>query len=291
MKKSDEIRREAWALLWREGWLSRFFAVLAVFWLVTLGASLLTQMLFSGDALEPLVTALEGESFADEEALRAFLADQAEALRRVAILLAWSAFVSLVLRGVFSLAFARLELRAARHAAQADWKKGLFAGFRAPLGMAWLWLCQQIRTWWVTGLFVMPALVLFYACLCAGSFRPALLMPLPLAGFSIRAFYRYRQAWYVKAAHEDWPAGRCLAESARLTDGAKMANFRLDCAYWGAIALLAGAGVVLALAPWMLPVSLPVAIVVPVYIGTGQAIFHRELLSRDRGRLATDESI
>jgi uncharacterized membrane protein len=94
------------------------------------------------------------------------------------------------------------------------------------------------------------------------------------------ASYRYSQVWNVRAEHPDWPAGPCLAESARLMDGRKLQRFLLDLSFVGWIllaTLLVGGSLAARFVNWILPLSPFLLLAVAMWMSLARAIFYREV--------------
>jgi len=124
---------------------------------------------------------------------------------------AFETFVTLVFAGIFSYGLTAFALRMVRDDSTCGYAAGAFSGFARPLGLAWLLFRIQLQITLWSFLFLIPGVV---------------------------AYYRYRAAWYLKAEHPDWSAGRCLAESGRVMRGQKGRCFALDCSYWVLISLI-----------------------------------------------------
>lgn len=108
--------------------------------------------------------------------------------------------VSFIISGAAKSGVARVSLRAVR-GEDAEWSRGIFAGFRDPLGM--------LSLSFITFLLVFAGLVLF-------------IVP------GIVVMYGLRQSWFLKAEHPDWPALKCISTSWNAMKGAKAALFWLD---------------------------------------------------------------
>lgn len=103
--------------------------------------------------------------------------------------------------GLFAWAASSVALRAVRDRAQ-GWFAEAFGGFARPVEALALALRLYIQVMFWTFLLVVPGII---------------------------AALRYSQAWFLKVEHPDWPAGRCIAESARMMDGHKAQLVGLQC--------------------------------------------------------------
>lgn len=205
-----EVRKLTWWMLWKGRCFMRFMSVLGVFWLAgllvqNLVCAPLVEAALTGDLTAALAEIQKGAVVAPEELLR--LAKGASALRAVPVL-AFNAFLNFVLTGSLAFAFAKLSLNALDGPSSFSmrvWGRDALSGLKTPFATAWLAFRIWVQMFLWTLLLVVPGLV---------------------------AFYRYRFAWRVFADHPDWPAGKCIAESARMIKGYKRLSLSMDFAYW-----------------------------------------------------------
>lgn len=171
-------------------------------------------------------------------------------------------FMMYILSGILSVGFAFVALKAVRNDDSA-WFRGSFVGFSNPFGMAMLAFRIHFQIFLWSLLFMVPGII---------------------------AFYRYRNAWYIKSDNPDWSAGQCLARSAESMKGRKWAAFSLDCSYWGIItvALLVavmcmlitamGLGFISALSGLLMSW---VFLFAAVYMMLGHAVFYEDIRKID----------
>jgi hypothetical protein len=172
-------------------------------------------------------------------------------------------FITYIFSAIFALGIATATLKAIRD----DEKKWLaisMEGFRRPLESAWLLFLINFKVFLWSLLFVVPGIV---------------------------AAYRYRQAWFIKARHHEWPASRCIARSCEIMDGFKWKAFVFDLSYWGwllLIGLTAGVSIVSANSI-AIAFSTVGAIFVSCYFFAGRAVFYRELCNATAGGTTDNE--
>ena len=309
MKSNLDYRTEAWRLLFGRGW----------FWKLIAGAILLS---LCGQAVNVVISGILGRmEIMDLSAFQRALVEakaSGSALPQLAHgQLAYHLVTSSLLEGFFAIimggiaayGYDVLRSRCLRDD-DTDWLKACFGGFRIPLDLAWLFLRLMLifLGWTLLGLLPFLALAecfapsvslhggLASAVVLAAAISLGLLVLLLLISIP---FYRYRFLFLVKAEHPELSAGDCLRRARALTDGHKMASFRLDCSYWRPITLVLLIGV-LFLACFGAAVALksvsvaacalcvvvgllvflayiPAAIVLAQYISVGQGLFYRDL--------------
>ena len=200
----DEIRAEAWRLLWGGYWFWKVLAVALIFHMLgqTVGGFLqggFTAYFFITCQMR-LADAMSGGG---PESLAGMFSDPAMFVQ-LAVYGVLTAAVSLVV-GSFGEYARRATLLRAAEGRRDGWLEGAFGGLKRPFDTSALNLLQTLLVTLGTLLFVVPGLV---------------------------AVYRYQMAWYLKCDHPDWSAWKCLGESARMMDGRKAQAFALDCSYW-----------------------------------------------------------
>lgn len=240
MQSYDEIRSEAWRLLWKRNW----------FWML-LGTTVLLQFCsqFVMNAVAMALSALEVFDLAsaikyleENNALPTLTASQVWQLATSGAIFLFFAFI---LGGISSYGNAVMLVRAADDRPD-GWLPAAFDGFRRPLELAWMSFLMALvfLVWSALGALLAAALV----CAVPGAIpahKPvltfsdvALVMAGAGAGVLVFAavlgvpFYRYRYAFRLKADHPDWSALRCIRGSHELTRGFKWRVFKLDCSYW-----------------------------------------------------------
>lgn len=263
MRRTREIRREAWTALWKDNWFWRLFAVSALLGFVTGMVVLLVQTGFAlgevtdlGGYLGQIREAREngGVAPAMTPALGLHIAG--------ATLFLW--FIVLVFVSCAQFGVSSVQLKAAR-GQTGDWGADVFAGYRRPLGL----FVQSL----------LQILIILFWTLC-------LVVP------GVIAFYRNRQTMFIRADRPDQGAVDALCASGRLMRGAKWRLFCLDSAFLGyALALVvlevlaeslvkAAGGAVSALMEPVLALCLGAAgVVLGQYFGLAQAIFYRDLVN------------
>jgi len=209
LKTSGEIRATAWKTLCEGRWVTKYLlvamALMVVFGIFQYGWNQAVEAM----GIQTWSMFFDAKLKAMQSGLDLAVPSRAIALRMTEAS-AFEMFISCIVNGIFCFAAAGLLLRAAKGEGE-GWFAKAFGGFKFPLGVAWLYfrLFFQILLWSL--LFVIPG---------------------------VMAYYRYCQCWNLKVENPDWPAGKCLAESARLMDGHKARRFALDLSYWKPIALL-----------------------------------------------------
>ena len=283
MKSANEIRDGAWRLLWHTRWLNRFvFLIVAFSFIRYFAINLAVSLLGSSSALNERLMAAEN--------LQDLIAVLREPyyLRSFLLMMALALFVAMIIDSVASYGLSRIRLSVAKSGDAENWQRKAFSGFRDPLGMFALEMLHGIFVWWPIALIVLPSMTYFFAhLLLLGKFSPLFLVALPFSIISIVAYYRYRQAWFIKAAHSDWSPLKCLRESNRMMAGHKWQCFLIDCAFWRPITFMLTVvltAVILSLvgAPSILTfISTLLITALNLYLGSyiplGQAIFHLEL--------------
>lgn len=289
METPTAIRDKAWALLWKSQWLRRFVFLIVSFGFIRfLAVNLFTSL------LGPSVVTMQSRLMAAEtvEQVIALLRDP-DIIRSLLLTMGLSVFIATTVNSIASYGLSRVRLSAAEGESAKNCLRQAFSGFIDPFGMLALGFLHAVFVWWATLLIVMPALLCFFANLATtGAFTPGYLAALPFSLVSITAFYRYRQAWFLKASHCDWPAIKCLRESARMMQGAKWRCFLLDCSFWRpatlfmlVIAVAAISALQYEKAAFLVLLSTFTAtgleLYLSAYIPLAQAIFHIDLSDGD----------
>lgn len=265
MKSYSEYRAAAWKTIREGNWVMKYLVV----WL-----TMMAVIGFVSGILDQAAATMEIQTWgmflvAKAQALQSGL-DLSVPSRTIALRMteasAFKVFVSSIFNGISIFAVCGLFLRAAKGERE-GWFSKAFDGFKCPLGVAWLYfrMALQIALWSL--LFVIPG---------------------------IMAYYRYCQCWNLKIESPDWPAGKCLAESARMMDGHKARRFALDLSYWKpitlwllgllALTILTGLGTAANFPSVFSIVFCALAaaclwggIVLAVYMSIGQALFYLDL--------------
>lgn len=120
----------------------------------------------------------------------------------------------------------------------------VFSGFHRFFSSGWLMLLRSIRIALWSLLLVVPGIV---------------------------ALYAYRMAFFLKADHPEWSAGKALAESRRMMMGHKWRLMCLDASFVGWLLLV------------LVTFGLATLFVSP-YIGVANAAFYEDLLDRNEGQ-------
>ena len=262
MKPAKEIRQVAKQVLKAQGW--RIFWSAALMW----AASIL--LAFGVVALLNIADIQTWDSFR-RASLSAELQGmsvvppnfQARLMYTLGTL--FEKFVSLTLGGMMVFGMAKLMLSAVEGSRESK-VAAAFSGFGYPFGCCWLRLMTGALIFLWTLLLIVPGII---------------------------AWYRYRQAWYLKTEHPEWGAMQCIRESGRMMRGCKWRAFCLDCSYWkellvpfmlilgGEMMLIVGldgttAGARIAGGILMI-LALPLSIWAGLYLMLGHAVFYREL--------------
>lgn len=284
MSKISEIRDKAHRLLWQSRWLNRFMFLIVIFNLLRyiainiavsfLGSTtnILNERIMSAETPQEILAL-----FGDAPFRKAFI-----------VVMALSLFVAAVMNSIAEFGISRVRLEVARGNTNLQWHKVAFGGFLDPFGMFALGLLHAIFVWWPILFIVIPAMIcLIGTVFVSGVFSPAYLAAIPFAAISVTAFYRYRQAWFLKANHSDWSALKCLRESDRMMKGHKWRNFLLDCSFWRPITFMLATAMTASILTLVNAPDLPMLLVtllitalslyLSAYIPLGQAVFHLEL--------------
>ncbi len=263
MKPSKEIRQAARQVLSAQGW--RIFWSTALLWAVLMLLAFWVTALFNVADIQTWDTFSQARLAAERQGMTVIPPNfQARLMYTLGTL--FEKFVSLTLGGMMAFGMAKLML-ASVEGSQGSKVAAAFSGFGHPFGCCWLRLMSGVLILFWTLLFVIPGII---------------------------AWYRYRQAWYLKMEHPGWGAMQCLRESGRMMKGHKWQAFCLDCAYWKellapALLILAGetmlilgmsdpasSGALIVGGMMMIP-ALPLAIWAGLYLSLGHAVFYREL--------------
>ena len=284
MRKNSEIRDKACRLLWQSRLLNRFVFLIVIFNIIRyfainiaisfLGSTtnILNERLMSAETPQEILAL-----FGDAPFRKAFI-----------VVMALSLFVAAVINAIAEFGLSRVRLEVARGNENLQWHKVAFGGFRDPFGMFALGLLHAVFVWWPIMFIVIPSMICLVGNIfISGTFSPLYLAAIPFAAISVTAFYRYRQAWFLKASHSDWSALKCLRESDRMMKGCKWRNFLLDCAFWRPITFMLATALTASIltlvnAPdfLMLIATLLItalSLYLGAYIPLGQAVFHLEL--------------
>ena len=284
MQSNKERRVESWNLMWKGGWFFRLFAIGLIFTMINFGVQTMTSVAYTISSISDVQTVQAEVASARKENREPNIERSPYYVLHVVGATMFELFILWIVAAIGKFGTARAHLRAARHEDKSTAFDGVFAGFRMPLGMWWLFVREIVQ-------------IMLWSCL--------LYIP------GIIAFYRYILAWFVKSDHSDWSAGKCLAESGRLMKGEKWNLFLFQCSFWRqvlviAIPLFAGyaavVGIILsAIAAKdgesavcyliILACSLVVVVALLAFIALvavfstqvtlGTAIFYRELVARD----------
>lgn len=281
----NEIRDTAWRLLWQSKWLSRFVFLIVAFGFIRYIAVNFSASLLLDSSSQGLSERLASAETAQE--LLTLLRDPS-VMRSLLLMAAMSLFVAMTINSIAAYGLARVRLDVAAGNEPPSWIRMCFGGFKDPFGMLALGIMHALFVWWPVFFIVVPAFVLIVReAVMTETYSPYYLIALPFSLISIIPFYRYRQAWFIKAAHPDFSALECLRQSAELMAGQKMRNFRLDCSFWRPIALflsivfiatmtaVVGAPPILAFLAALLISAL--SLYLSAYMPLAQAIFHLQL--------------
>lgn len=279
-----EIRDKAWRLLWISKWLNRF-----VFLLVAFGFIRYLAINFAMSLLGSSMNVLNERLMAVEtfEGMLTIMCEPAN-MRSIILMMALALFVATIINGIASYGLSRLRLGVAGGNQPENWQRMSFSGFRDPFNLFLLEFLHGIFVCWP---FLLSIATVGATWAMSGSTRhtlPYMALALPiLAIISIVNFYRYRQAWFLKATHNDWPALKCLRESARMMAGNKRRCFTLDCAFWRPVTLMLSSVLVASIltivgAPSFLVflstlLTTALNLYLGAYIPLGQAALHLEL--------------
>lgn len=302
MKANKEIRSEAWRLLWKEGWAGRLLVTGFLLSVVLFGAVLGLYFVYKGLGVESL------EDFQREQLATVASGAAADASFSGVSMRMWlgslfQSFVQHLFSGIAMLGMAAVLVKAVRGKAE-GWFAAACTGFQTPFASFWLWFRIQLQMalWMMAALF--PSLVVGGAVagllglkgeLAAGVSLVVAVPPVLLV--LVWVLYRYQLAWFLKAEHADWGAGRCIARSVELMHGLKGRAVSLDCSYWLWILLLIPLCVPNALFGYAITsgtlgklgfaklaagglsllLSMTFGMVIYWYIALGHAIFYREI--------------
>ena len=266
MKTSREMRAAAWQLMVaeRRGW--RVFGEALSFMLLAMVGILAVGLLYEKFGVQTWGDFNEARLEAQMEGLT-MVPPNRTAICSYTYGSVFQYLIQLLISGMTAMGLSAVALKVVDRAENAAGT--MFVGLKYPLGCMWL---QFLR-----GL-----LILLWSLL------------LVIPGFV--AYYRYRQAWYLKVEHPDWSAGKCLKESGQLMRGNKWRMFCFDCSYWlsfllpcvlvivGEVALIAGFNPEAeasvrnsAIGALAMLAALPACIFVSIYFLLGHAVFYREL--------------
>lgn len=286
--KCWEMRREAWLILWKGRWFWRLLlagvllggVVFAVDQLAT-GACSSCQIPHWGEYAGQYVLMRLGEL--DMMVPTSETAWRMTAATLMLLLLGW------IVEGCARFGEA-LVLRRAASGGGEGWLMGVYAGFRAPFPHLLLQLVHKAGVFAVVGFVLALAAVLtrgrcFSDWTSAGMLASLLVVPY------LVAWHYFLPMWFVRAAHPDWGAGACLAETRRILKGNRRALFRLLQSYWalplavlGALACLGSAALRTYALPLLLPLALPLYLVVSRHMRVGVAVFWRECTAAAAGK-------
>lgn len=281
MKNLDEMRDAAWKALWQEKWLSRFAFLIVGFGLIRyIVVNFAVSMLDSANSVSERLMAAETpiDVFA--------LFNDASFMRAFAAITSLSLFLAAVINAIAEFGLSRVRLAVAEKRQVESWQKEAFSGVHDPLGLFTLSFLHGILISWPFFLVIIPCFLISFGNDAPQAF-PYHLASLPSAAFSLVAFYRYRQAWFLKAAHPDWSAVKCLRTSSKMMHGYKWRNFKFDCTFWRPITLMMltafAACVFMLIGAPAFPMLLCAVTIsglhlyLSAYMPLGQAFFHLEL--------------
>lgn len=303
MKANKEIRAEAWGLLWREGWFMRLLAVGVILSVVMIGALLGLYFAYKALGVESLSDFQRAKLNAAAAGLD-FTAPSSEASMRMWLGSLFQNFIQHLFSGLVMFGMVSVLLKAVRRDAK-GWFASAFGGFQMPFSAFWLWFRVQFQTALWMLMTLVPTMVVVSVVLNVLGFAPTspggllviFLGCLPAALVFLWVLYRYQLAWFLKAEHPEWRAGRCIARSVELMRGLKRRAVSLDCSYWLWILLLIPflvpngllgyaiatdsfgnlSALQLAMGGVSLLLSVTLGMVVYWYIALGHAIFYREI--------------
>ena len=298
MKTNREIRAEAWGLLWKEGWIWRFAIASLLLGAVVWGVMGAIALAYRQMGVESLQDFLAAKQQAAAEGL-GFTAPSDEAMMRMVIASLFQTFVQYLMSGIGMFGAVSLALKAMR-GDRTHWLGTMFAGFGAPFTMFWQMFSLQIRIacWIILAAVPVSVLGVAFGGVVLGTAIVVLLVSVVI----LWLFYRYRNAWFLKADHPDWGAGKCIGGSVEMMKGWKTKAVRLDCSYWlsvlwllpptaallwlavkcsqDGLAGLTNADLLLAGAAGVLTVV--AGLIIGWYVVLGHAIFYREMQADER---------
>lgn len=253
MKNNSEIRDRAWHLLWRRKWFLKTLGVTLLLVLSTQAVVGFFNILMSGFECYTI------NSYQED----LILGESAPELTSSLILhLAPSfllyMFLGFIASGITGYGGAILANSAADDR-EHGWMGAAFAGFKMPLGLAWLsFLIWLVYLLWavlasVPAWFIMSEAfqMIAHQTPSAGNLTVFTILFTFAAAVFITImcipFYRYRFLFRIKADHPDWSALECFSYCTKLTKNNKWRIFVLDCSFWrimllplSSILLLAG---------------------------------------------------
>ena len=246
MITASELRNRAWMKLGEGNWLKAVGAF-GLFWLMgTVVAQVVARVGAATGGVETMSLAdfmqKYGEMFG--QLGMETPGEMSEQFMEIDIPVAkpWYQVVQFVVttfaQGVFTAGWAVFTVSVMRNGANA---LQVFSGFHRLFSTGWLMLLQSIRIALWSLLLVIPGIV---------------------------AFYAYRMAFFLKADHPEWSAGKALAESKRMMKGHKWRLMCLDASFIGWLLLV------------IFTFGLATLFVSP-YMGVANAAFYEDLLDRD----------
>jgi len=289
MKSSSEIRAEAWTICRTRGCFWAFFVVWTVLSMfVGLVRELWSQAVASM-GIQTWGLFLPAKFSAMMSGMDLTVPSRAMAIQ-MAVASAFEVFVACIVIGICAFGLSGFFLRAAR-GDMARWFVRSLGGFALPLDAAWLHLHFMIR---ILAAFAATFAVFVVGGQFAGGAVKTVLLAVGLVlslAAALFVFYRYCLCWYLKVDNPGWTALQCLRESGRMMKGNLRRRFCLDCSYWKPIGFLllcvaiaqvlqavADAHPLVQFAAFALTLACSLALIVlPVYLGVGQAIFYRDL--------------
>lgn len=201
MRKSKEIREEAWALLWKNNHIWKLFGAGVLHFLIVLAVSALSY-------------AALGKELG--EGLGNLIGNLLQAVMCLGFAAAYLAIVKGEEGGVVSNAFS-----------------GYLYPFRAffaqmVFGFVMLaWMLPVFGVIIVLGFFVPTEQLSPNEALCVLT-----LLYLMVLAIAIPVSYRYRQLWFIKAENPSGGAFAALKTSAKMMEGHKWELFKFDMSYW-----------------------------------------------------------
>ncbi len=242
-----EIRERAWNKLNEGNWLRAALAYL-LFWLAGMAiSSLLVRIGIRTGGIEvttlgKYVMAKQGIEIPPE--LPAMLRDMPMNIPTSGFRI-FNYIVSTFVGGALQAGWALFAVAMMRNGARV---MQVFSGFGRFLSTGWLMVLQTFFVCLWSLLFIIPGIV---------------------------AFYSYRQAFFLKADHPDWSAGRILSESKRMMKGHKWRLACLDASFIGWVLLS------------LVTFGFGFVFIAP-YMNVANAAFYEELLDRDTTTLIDD---
>ena len=279
---NGEMRREAWLILWRGRWFWRLMAAGLLLGAVVFVANELVGWAFARCRI-PHWGEYLGQYLAmrlDDGALMMVptceTAWRMTAASGMIVLLGW------VFGGCACFGTTLVTARAAAGRAE-GWTAGILAGFRAPLTHLALQAATALAAYLTVAAFA-SALVLATGGRCLENPRAlAMLVLLQVVPYNL-VWHYFQPLWLVRAAHPDWGARACFAETRRILKGHRRALLGLLASYWplplaslgGMVLLALPATALVASSTLLLPAVLGLYLVLSWHLRVTTAVFWRE---------------